>query len=75
MGIYFGTKILGIRIMQLTEYGFTLEVEKDEGEGCMKLVEKYRNQTNFQIQAKYGITSTYDRNSESETMWVPLKEK
>jgi hypothetical protein len=43
-------KICAIRVLQLTEYGFTLEIERHEGEGCLDVMKMFINNPEFQIQ-------------------------
>ena len=49
-------KICAIRVLQLTEYGFTLEIERYEGEGCWNRVKQFGNNPEFQIQIQDSET-------------------
>ncbi len=72
MGIYYNSEILRIRIMGLTEYGYTFEIEECIGKECWKLVDKYKHNKDVQIEGLYAFTSTLEHPPISGTQWVPL---
>lgn len=72
MGIYYDSKILGIRILRRVDYACIDEIEECIGDGCLELLEKYKNISDVEIQALYSFTSTLERTPISRTKWVPL---